>query len=331
MANLKLSMCLSDNPRTRPLREGRVRADGVDLVVSTVHPSEMFWRQLHFSEFDISEMSCSSLLMAIAGGDTRWVGIPVFTSRRFFHTGIMVRADAGIDRPEDLRDKRVGVPEYQQTAALWCRAVLQHEFGLTAFDLDWYMERTEALSHGSATRFTPSERLRFQRIPEKENIGSMLVAGRIDASLFYLNEANLVDRSTVDLESRPEIRPLFPDPVGEGVRYYRKTGFYPMNHCVVFRRDVVESNPWAVLNVFKAFNEGKNLVHRQILESAGAYFDLDLIPHDRRGAMDFDPYPYGVKSNRSALEALARYSHEQGLTPRILDLEEVFYAPTLDL
>ena len=151
LVNVRLSMCLSSNPRTRPLLEGRMAADGIDLAISTAHPSEMFWRQLHFSEFDISEMSCSALFMAVANGDTRWVALPVFTSRRFFHTGILVRADRGIERPEDLKEKRVAVPEYQQTAALWCRAVLEHEFGVTPFDMDWYMERTETGSHGSAT------------------------------------------------------------------------------------------------------------------------------------------------------------------------------------
>src|SRR6266481_73320 len=120
-SKVQLSMCLSDNDRTRPLREGRVKADGLDLVISTAHPSEMFWRELHFSEFDISEMSCSSLLMAIAHGDKRFVAIPVFTSRSFFHTGILVRTDRGIEKPEDLKGKKVAVPEYQQTAALWCR------------------------------------------------------------------------------------------------------------------------------------------------------------------------------------------------------------------
>jgi 4,5-dihydroxyphthalate decarboxylase len=291
----------------------------------------MFWRQLHFSEFDISEMSCSSLLMAIANGDKRWVAIPVFTSRSFFHTGILVRADRGIEKAEDLKGKRVAVPEYQQTSALWSRGVLQHEFGVSPFDIEWHMERTEEFSHGSATGFRPPQGLKFQRIPEQENIGSMLVAGKIDASLLYLNQINLVDRSRVDLQNYSEIRTLFRDPAGEAVRYYRKTGFYPMNHCVVIQRQVVEKHPWVVLNVFKAFDEAKNLVHQQTRDLANVYFELNLLPRDRQKALDIDPYRYGVKSNRSVLEALAQYSHEQGLTPRKLALEEVFHPATLDL
>ena len=330
-SKVQLSMCLSDNDRTRPLREGRVKADAVDLVISTAHPSEMFWRELHFNEFDISEMSCSSLLMAVAHGDKRFVAIPVFTSRSFFHTGILVRTDRGIEKPEDLKGKKVAVPEYQQTAALWCRGALQHEFGVTAFDIDWYMERTEEMSHASATGFQAPKNLRFQRIPESENIGSMLLAGKIDASLLYLNEVNLVDRSRVDLRNRTEVRTLFKDGAAEGIRYYKKTGFYPINHCVVFKREVAEKYPWAVLNVFKAFEESKNQVRDQGRAVASVYFDLGLVSPEQRKALDTDPYAYGLKANRKVLEAITQFSYEQGLTPRQLKLEEIFHPATFDL
>jgi 4,5-dihydroxyphthalate decarboxylase len=330
-SKVQLSVCLSDNDRTRPLREGRVKADALDLVVSTAHPSEMFWRELHFAEFDVSEMSCSSLLMAIAHGDKRFVAIPVFTSRSFFHTGILVRTDRGIEKPGDLKGKRVAVPEYQQTSALWSRGALQHEFGVTAFDVDWYIERTEQLSHASATGFQPPKGLKVQRIPETENIGTMLLDGKIDASLLYLNEVNLVDRSRVDLRNRTEVRTLFKDPAAEGIRYYKKTGFFPMNHCVVFKREIADKYPWAVLNVFKAFDEAKNLVRDQGRAAASIYFDLGLVSPEQRKSLEVDPYAYGVKANRKVLEAITQFSFEQGLTPRQLKLEEVFHPATLDL
>jgi 4,5-dihydroxyphthalate decarboxylase len=329
--DVHLSMCVSDNARTLPLRDGRVKPDGIELAVSTIHPSEMFWRQLRYSEFDISEMSWSSLLIAISQGDTRWVGLPVFTSRGFPHTGILVRTDRGIEKPEDLKGKRVAVPEYQQTSALWSRGVLQHEFGVTAWDMDWYMERTEELSHGGATGFQPPPKLKFQRIVPPENIGTMLLDGKVDASLLYLTDVNLVDRSRVDLRNRPEIRTLFRDPVAEGARYYKKTGFYPANHCVVFQRQVIEKYPWAALNVYKAFAAAKDLVQLPGREFASIYFDLDLLPGSQRNVLDIDPYPYGVKANRAMLDALTQYSYEQGLTKRRLKLEEVFYPATLDL
>ena len=152
---LQLSIAIDANPRTWPILNGQVQPDAIELLPTRLHPSEMFWRQLRFQDFDISEMSFSSLMMATARGDSRWVGLPVFTTRRFFHTGILVRRDAGIETPADLKGRRVGVPEYQQTAALWARGVLQHEFGVAPKDMDFWMERTPSHSHGGATGFTP--------------------------------------------------------------------------------------------------------------------------------------------------------------------------------
>ena len=328
---IHLSMCVSDNIRTLPLRDGRVGADGISLSVSTLHPSEMFWRQLRFAEFDVSEMSWSSLLIAISGGDDRWVGLPVFTSRGFPHTGILVRADRGIERPEDLKGRKVAVPEYQQTSALWSRGILQHEFGVTPWDMEWYMERTEELSHGGATGFRPPEKLKFHRIEPPANIGTMLLDGTIDASLLYLTDVNLVDRSRVDLSKRSEVRLLFRDQQAEGARYYRKTGFYPANHCVVFKRETLERYPWAALNVYKAFIAAKEMAHAPGREVMSMYFDLDLLPNAQRKLLDVDPYPYGVNANRTMLETLIQFSFEQGLTTRKLTLEDVFHPATLEL
>jgi 4,5-dihydroxyphthalate decarboxylase len=193
------------------------------------------------------------------------------------------------------------------------------------------MERTEELSHASATGFQPPQGVRFQHIPETESIGSMLVDGKIDASLLYLNEVNLVDRSRVDLRNRKDIRTLFPDPAAEGVRYYKKTGYYPINHCVVFKREIAEKYPWAVLNVFKGFDEAKNQVRDQGRAAASVYFDLGLLPSEQRSALDADPYSYGLKANRKVLESITQFSFEQGLTPRVLKLDEVFHPATLDL
>src|ERR1700693_5284082 len=132
---------MGSNPRTGPVLDGQVAADGIDLIPGVVHPSELFWRQLRFADFDVSEMSFSSLMMSKAKGDERWTGLPIFTTRKFFHTEILVRRDARIDKPADLKGRRVGVPEYQQTAALWTRGVLQHEFDVAPQDMEFWMER----------------------------------------------------------------------------------------------------------------------------------------------------------------------------------------------
>ena len=139
---MDISIALSDNHYTRPITQGRVHAQGVRFLPTSVHPSEMFWRQLKYGDFDVSEMSLSSLFIASSKGDRRWVALPIYTSRTFFHTWILIRNDKGIQTPSDLKGKRVGVPEYQQTAALWSRGILQHEFGVLPKDITWFMERS---------------------------------------------------------------------------------------------------------------------------------------------------------------------------------------------
>src|SRR5258708_7325202 len=174
-SRLEPSIALSDNERTRPLIEGRVVPQGIKLVPTMVHPSEMFWWQLRFAEFDVSEMSMSSLLISVSRGDTRWVAIPVFTMRKFFHTSIIVRTDSGIAAPADLRGKRIGVPEYQQTWAIWSRGILQHEFDVHARDIEWFMERNPDKSHGGATRLTAPSRLAVRQIPPTHHMGEKLL------------------------------------------------------------------------------------------------------------------------------------------------------------
>ena len=329
MANIELAMALSANPRTAPFHDGRVRPQGIDLRVTACHPSEMFWRQLHFQEFAISEMSMSSLLAARAAGDDTWVAMPVFTSRSFYHTGILVRSDSGINEPADLVGKRVGVPEYQQTAALWGRGVLLHEFGVHPEDLHWYMERPPEQSHGGATGFVPPPGVDLQYMGTDTDIGKMLLAGELDATLLYIPDANLIDRSRADLTAGTAVRRLFADPRAESVRYFKKTGFYPINHCVVVRKDIVDQYPWVVLNMFSAFLEAKKLAHAAQLVAIDAFLDTGTLDAAAGQALRQDLFPYGVQGQREILETITAYSHEQGLTPRQFALEDVFYPPTL--
>lgn len=331
MTNLALSAALTPSPMTRPLLDDQVLVEGIDLTSTAIHASEMFWRQLRFEEFDVSELSISSLLIALSRGDRRWTAIPVFTTRRFFHTWILVNSGAGISEPADLKGKRVGVPEYQQTAALWSRAALQHEFGVAPQDMVWYMERPVERSHGGATGFQPPPGVELHYIPTDTNIGELLVAGELDATLLYLGAPNLVDRSSIDLAHHPAVRPLFPDPLAEGIRYHQKTGVLPVNHTVVVRTSVLEKHPWVALNLYGAFTRAKEQVHKTLNELLRPYETIGATGAGKASPLGVDPLPYGVTGQRRVLELLAEYSHEQGLTPRRVDLAEVFFPATLDL
>ena len=327
--NIQLSLGITSNPRTWPIIDGAVGVEGIDLIPTVLHPSELFWRQLRFSEFDVSEMSMSSLMMARSKGDDRFVGIPVFTTRKFFHTTVLVRKDAKIDTPADLKGKRIGVPEYQQTAALWARGVLQHEFGVAPKDMEFWMERPPSRSHGGATGFKAPPGVTVNQIPADKNIGSMMLSGELQAVMFYLVDPNLIDRSTADLHNHSDFKSLFPDPAAEGIRYFRKTGIYPINHGMVIKRELAERHPWAITNILKAFQRANDVANRQRIEQAEYYFETGILPAQARKAFEAPIITHGVVANRLVLETIAQYSLEQGLTPALTKLDDLFAASTL--
>ncbi|MGB6891380.1 MAG: hypothetical protein WBE25_07850, partial [Xanthobacteraceae bacterium] len=236
---------------------------------------------------------------------------------------ILVARKSGIETPADLKGKRVGVPEYQQTAALWARGVLQHEFGIAPKDMEFWMERTPDRSHGGATGFKPPPGVVVNQIPADKSIGSMMLNGELDAVLHYLSGRNLVDRSRADLTNHPDFKYLFPDPIAEGVRFYRKTGLLPINHQAVVRRDVFEKEPWVVLNLIKAFNRANEIANERRVEHVADHLATGLLSGDAKTAL----IHHGVKANRKVIETIAQYSLEQALTPRLIKIEEL-YAPS---
>jgi len=328
---LELSCALSENERTRAILAGEIQPEAIRLQSTAMHPSEMFYRQLHNSEFDVSEMSISSLTVATAKAPTEWVGIPVFTMRRFFHTGIIVRSDRGIEQPADLAGKKVGVPEYQQTAALWSRGVLRDEFGVQPASIDWYMERNPEQSHGGATGFVPPPGVKLNYVARETNIGQLLVDGKLDALLLFIAAQNLIDRSTVDPLTQPNVRRLFEPPGAEAHRYYAKTGIYPINHCMVVRRSIAEKHPWVVLNIFNAFQQAKTKLVGELDSLMEPYYAVGTVDAAARRALHTDVMPYGVRSAQNVLESIARYVHEDGLSTRRVGLDEIFAKQTLDL
>ena len=327
--NLPLSIAMASNPRTNPLHDGIIKADGIDLMCSAIFPSEIFWRQLKFADFDVSEMSLSSFLMAKDRGDTQWVGLPVFTTRHFFQNWALKRTDRGINSPADLKGKKIGVPDYQQTAALWTRGILKDEFGVEASDMEYWMERSPERSHAGAVGFEPPAGIVINQIPPEKNIGSMMASGELDATLLYIRETNLVDRSTIDLEADPHVSPLF-DRAAEGARYLRKTGVYPINHAMVVRREIAERHPWVILNLYKAFAAANAYADKIRMEQMEYYFDAGFVPPEAKAVVGQSLTPHGIKANRHILEAVTRYSFDQGLTSRKLSVDELFAKSTLD-
>ena len=330
MAKLKLSCALSPTVLSQPVIDGTVAAEAIDLEITPLHPSEMFFRQLKYAEFDVSEMSCSSLTIATSQAQTQWVAIPVFTTRRFFHTRVMVRTDRGIEQPADLNGKRVGIPEFQQTAAIWTRSVLRSEYGVDATTQHWHMERNPDQSHGGQTGFGPPPGIDLQYVPKDKNLGQMLIDGELDALEGWIDARNLVDRSSVDPRTSPNVRYLF-DPATESKRYYEKTKIYPINHCLVVRRSIVKKYPWVVLNLYSMFEAAKASATGHLDAILAPYLESGLVGSDIVPKVHTDLMPYGVKRSRHVLETITRSVYEDGLAQRIVGLDEIFSPNTLEL
>ena len=315
---------------------GSVEAEGVELIPTYSHPAETFWRQLKFGEFEVAEMSLSSYLIARSQG-ADMIALPVFPSRRLFQTELSYHVDSGITKPEDLADKRLGVAEYQQTAALWIRGILEHDFGVSQYKIRWYMERSEEMSHGGATGFKPPPGISFNRIAPDKSLASTLLAKEIDVAHVaspWVLQANSLDRSSriAGKGDWSKIKPLFPDRMVEAARFYKKHGFLPVNHAYIIRGDVYKKYPWLASSLYTGFVKAKALAREKMLERipTALFFGREYAAMTRDMIGD-DPFPYGVKSNMAMLDTVTSYSHEQGLTPRKMKAEELFAAETLDL
>ena len=345
MSRVTVSLGISRSAAVAPLLAGEVQAEGIDLIPTVASPGDLFWRQLHHREFDVSELSLSSLIMLVAGGDTTWRAIPVFPSRGFFHTQILVRRSAGIGQPQELRGRRVGVPEYQQTAALWTRGILQHEFGVPPGDLEWVVGRPRDRSHGRATGFRPPDGVRVQQVPEGESLASLAASGQLDALVAYrtrrgglglgqepddLGQAgrapgpSIVGAEVANLGPEGVLTRLFADPAAEGVRYFSQTGIVPIAHTVAVRCELAQRHPWIPRNLYDAFSRSRDLAYSRLRVQLEPYaalgaVDLSQIEHAHHAA------PFGLAGNAGPLEAATAYASEQGLTAATLPPASLFF------
>jgi 4,5-dihydroxyphthalate decarboxylase len=326
-----------DNERVTPLLDGTVEPEDIELVPTRSLGTETFWRQLRFREFDIAAMSISSYMIARPQG-LDMVAIPVFPSRRFMHMGFSYHVDSGVKRPEDLTGKRVGVEEYQMTAAVWSRGIFEHDFGVSQYQVHWHMERTEELSHGGATGFTPPKGISFQRVPTDKSLASMLVNHEIDVATVnraFRNEANLIDRSVRIRGTGAnwgKVRPLFPDVIAEGTRFFKKHGYIPANNIYVIRGDILRRHEWVAVSLYHAFMKAKQRAQDRLVESipSGLVFGAEYL-EQTRAIFGEDPFPYGIKQNRPMMENLIDYSREQGLIATKPKVEDLFTSNTLEL
>jgi 4,5-dihydroxyphthalate decarboxylase len=319
-----LTLACWDYDRTEPLRDGRIRPDGIDLTYLSLPVEETFFRMARYREFEAAEMSLSSYTLTLFK-DAPFVAIPVFPSRAFRHNGVYVHADSGIERPEDLRGRLVGVPEYQVTAAVWIRGILAEYHGVPVESVRY---RTGGLHRtGRVEKLTLDlpESVEVAPIPAGRTLTGMLVNGEIDALYTPRTPGPYASGD-------PRVRRLFADPAAVEADYFARTGIFPVMHVVVLRRDVYGARPWVARSLYTAFERARVETARRMEETAASRYMLPWLYAEAertRRLMGEDFWTYGLEGNEATLSTFLRYSHEQGLASRLLSPSDLFAPETL--
>jgi 4,5-dihydroxyphthalate decarboxylase len=327
MGDIPITIATGDYDRTRPIRDGRVNVEGCDVTYLAMDSEELFFRAIRHREFDVCEMSFSNYVIQKSRGETDSIAIPVFLSRAFRHSGFYIRTDRGINGPEDLRGKTIGVPEYQMTAAVWQRGMLQDEYGIAPRDIRWRAGGMEEPGREERSPFTPPSDVDLKRIGPDQTLVGILEDGALDAAMFPRAPACFT-------RGDAQVGRLFPDYRAAEQDYFRKTGLYPIMHLVVVRRSLAEKHPWLCGSLYKAFRQAKALALAELEKIGTLAITLPWVGAElaaTRAVLGDDIWPYGVSENSTAIEALIRYQHEQGLTDRRQSVEELFAASTFSI
>jgi 4,5-dihydroxyphthalate decarboxylase len=326
MGKIHLTLACWDYDRTRALQEGTVQVEGVQLTYLPLRVEETFWRMLRYQEFDAAELSMGSYLMAREKGFPKLIAIPVFPSRAFRHSCVYINTDSGIQKPQDLIGKRVGVPEYQITMAIWARGILQHEYGVRPEQMRWFTGGEEHPGREDKIKHDLPATIDIRPIGPDQTLSSMLERGELDAMISAHMPSPFVRRS-------PKVRRLIANFREVERDYYRRTKIFPIMHTVALREDIYERYPWVAQALCKAFAESKRICQESMYEFSAlknmlAWSVAEM--EEEREIFGEDPWPYGLESNRHVLETLVHYTHEQALIKEPLDVRSLFAPNTLD-
>lgn len=326
MGKMRLTLACWDYDRTRALQEGRVEVEGVDLTYLPLRVEETFWRMLRYQEFDACELSVGSYLIAREKGHPQFVAIPVFPSRAFRHSCIFINTGSGIQEPQDLVGKRVGVPEYQMTMAIWVRGILQHNYGVPPEKIKWFTGGQEKPGRMDKVKHDLPPSIDIRPIGSEQTLSSMLENGEIDALMSTYLPSPFVRRS-------PKVRRLIPNFREVEREYYRRTGIFPVMHTVVLREDVYRRYPWVAQSLYKAFSEAKRHCQESMYDFSALKYMLAWSIADmeeEREIFGDDLWPYGLEANQYGLQTLVQYAYEQGLIHKKVNAKDLFAPNTLE-
>ena len=319
MAKLSLTLASSPYEHVRDFTEGAVEAEGIEINYLNTQIEEMFYRFINFREFDVSEISSGKYTSLISQGDNRFVGIPVFPSRVFRQSSLYIRADSKIGKPEQLAGKRIGIPEWGQSASVYTRGWLVHQVGIPLKDIHWIQAGVNQPGRKEKVKLNLPTGVKLTPRPDK-SLTDLLLDGEIEA-IMTAHPPELFEHGD------PRIVRLYKDyrPVEE--QYYKETGIWPIMHLYAIRREVFEAHPWVARNLYKAFVEAKDRALARALEVTACRYPFAWCydaAEKAKALFGDDFYPYGIESNRTTLEAFLLYGYEQGLLHKHLKPEDLF-------
>ncbi|MEW6671885.1 MAG: 4,5-dihydroxyphthalate decarboxylase [Thermodesulfobacteriota bacterium] len=319
MKHVHLSVAISDYDHVRDFLDGTVRAEGIEITYLNLVHEEIFYRFIKFREWDVSEISFAKYVSLVSQGDNSLVAIPVFPSRAFRLSSIYIHRDGGISRPQDLAGKKIGIPEWAQTASVYTRGYLVHQIGIALEKIAWYQAGVNAPGRAEKVALKIPAGVRYTPVPDR-SLTDMLLSKDLDAVMTARPPQAFVDGS-------PEIVRLFPDFITVEEAYWRDTGIFPVMHVIVIRAEVLQRHPWVAMNLYKALEEAKRRSIERALDVAAVRFPIPWgYEYAGRAVRIFgeDFWPYGIEPNRRTLEAFLQYAHEQGVCHRRLKPEELF-------
>jgi 4,5-dihydroxyphthalate decarboxylase len=327
MANkLPLTLACWNYDRTRALLEGSVQPDGIALNYLDLPVEETFFRMLRYKEFDVAELSLSSYCVSLSRDPKPFIAIPIFPSRFFRHSCIFTSSKSGIKEPKDLIGKKIATPEYQMTAPVWIRGILQDEYNVPVDSVEYWTGGEEEPGRDEKLKLDLPPNIKVQRIGPTQTLAQMIADGEVDA----MHTA----RMPSTFHTRPgTVNRLFENYAELELAYYRKTKIFPIMHTVAIRREVYEKNPWIARSLYKAFAESQRRTYEDLMETAALKTMLPFLTAHVEAArrdMGHDWWPYGFEPNRHVLDTFLRYHHEQGLSKRRLSPEELFAPETME-
>ncbi len=342
MLNLRLG--LTKNPRFEPLIDGSVKSDKLNLTIHVTTPPELFFKNLKNDEFDVFEMSLSEFLITreqAKGEHWQWQALPIFPAKAFVWMTLFVNGETGIQTICDLKGKRVGIPDYVMTAALWFRIILRELCAIRPHEISWFIGRVQELSHGGLLGMAakPPSGVSTTWLRAAQTFDVMLDKGEIDAAYGFaprhdpkLMTLNIDRYGGTPLNDNPRLRKMFNDGGLAVVEaFHKKTGIVPANHVIVAQRRLLEQNPWLPREILRVFSDSKRLAYERANFTSPAYLYFENSDRARQEQMvGSDPFPFGISANRQMLETLFQYSHEEGLTQHLARVDEVFFPGLLD-